>query len=82
MKATELMKKYGGKIVSAFEPSTTESTDNKIGEIHYLEFPSLEAFNNYRADSELLALKELRKRAILSSSVYVSEKSVNYEKNT
>ena len=78
-RAIRVMKKYGGTLVSAFEPDIQESSDKRINEIHYLEFPSLEAFKNYRADDGLLKLKELRNKAIASTTVYVSGKPVTYE---
>lgn len=79
MQAIKIMKKYGGKLMGAFEPDIFLSSDGKVGEIHYLEFPSLEAFNNYRKDSELAEITELRSDAITNTSIYVSEKLVSYD---
>lgn len=78
-KAIQIMEKYGGKLLTAFEPNIGESSDKNIGEIHFLEFPTLEAFKNYRVDNELHELKELRERAISKTSIYVSEKAVTYD---
>lgn len=78
-KAIQIMKKYGGRLLTALEPNKGESSDKSVGEIHLLEFPDLEAFRNYRADNDLAELKELRERAISQTSIYVSEKVVIYE---
>lgn len=78
-KAIQVMKKYGGKLLAAFEPDVNESSKNNIGEIHYLEFPSIDSFKNYRTDLEVLRMKELREKAILSTTVYVSGKQITYD---
>jgi len=76
--AVSIMKQYGGKLVSAFAPNVSESTDGKYGEIHILEFPSLDAFKNYRADRKLITLSELRSKAIRSTAVYVAGEFIRY----
>lgn len=79
IKATAIMKKYGGKVISAFCPDKEVSTNDDIGEIHILEFPSIQAFRNYRIDEELKNMQQLRKKAVISTKVYVSDKFVSYE---
>ena len=78
-KATGIMKKYDGKVTSAFSPNKNLSTDDNIGEIHILEFPDMQSFNNYRADEELKNMKDLREKAVISTKIYISEKFVSYE---
>lgn len=78
-KAIRIMKKYGGKLLTAFKPDSGESSDKIVGEIHLLEFPTLEMFKNYRADEDYLKLKELRERAIARTTLYVSGKEIIYD---
>lgn len=77
-KAIKIMGKYNGKLLSAFEPNEVESTLPNIGEVHYLEFPDLQAFKNYRGDSELKELAELRNKGISKTIIIVSGENVVY----
>ena len=77
-KAIKIMGKYKGKLLSAFEPNEIESSLPNIGEVHYLEFPNHEAFNNYRDDSELKELAELRNKGISKTTIIVSGENVVY----
>lgn len=70
--ALKIMRKYGGNLVSAFEPDPHFSSAKDIGEIHYLNFPNRVAFDNYRDDSGLKDLSELRHKAIADTQIYVS----------
>ena len=76
--AIDIMKAYNGKLVSAFEPNKTKSSSQNIDEVHYLQFPSIEAFNNYRKDPKLLEMSELRSKAIINTTIYVSEVIKDY----
>jgi uncharacterized protein (DUF1330 family) len=71
-KALEILKSYEGKLVSAFEPSQNESSNNNVDEIHCLRFPSMDEFNAYRADAELAKLAHLRSEAIEETEIFVS----------
>ncbi len=77
--AVEIMKKYDGKLVAAFEPDASESSSSNISEIHYLEFPSIEAFRKYRNDPQHRELSALRKNAISKTTVFVSGNTRVYE---
>lgn len=77
-KAIKIMAKYNGKLLSAYEPNETESTLPNINEVHYLQFPDLDAFKNYRVDSELKGLSELREKGISKTVVLVSAAKVVY----
>ena len=77
-KAIKIMKKYNGKLVSAFRPNKEESSLSNIYEVHYLEFPDLKAFTGYKCDPEHNELKELRKNSISKRSVIVSGEKVVY----
>ncbi|WP_455208383.1 hypothetical protein [Kaarinaea lacus] len=43
-KAMKIIAKYEGRLLTAFEPDADESLPSSIGEIHCLQFPSIEAF--------------------------------------
>ena len=79
--AVKIMKKYEGKLVTAFEPDSGESSSSDLAEIHILEFPDIEAFNKYRTDPHLRELSELRMKAISNISVFVSGTYKDYEKS-
>lgn len=76
-KAAAIMKKYQGRIVSAFE--ITHNEDGTGEEIHILEFTDDTAFANYRADSSLAQLADLRSQAISNTQVLISTKLKFYE---
>jgi uncharacterized protein (DUF1330 family) len=77
--AVKLMKKYEGKLVTAFEPDASRSSSSNIAEIHILEFPNIEAFNQYRTDPHHRELSELRIKAISNTTVFVSGTHKYYE---
>lgn len=70
--AAKIMKKYQGRILSAFE--TSREKDRSGTEIHILEFPSLQLFNEYRNDAHLASLCELRKKAISNTEIKISSR--------
>ena len=78
--AFEVMKKYDGKLVTAFEPDASESSPSDIAEVHYLQFPTIEAFKKYRADPQHIELADLRKKAISNTTIFVSGRIKDYEK--
>ena len=69
------MATYQGRIISAFE--TQRNQDGSGEEIHFLEFESEQAFNNYRNDPRLNEFSDLRDQAITSTEV----KFCNHEKS-
>tara|TARA_R110001592_G_scaffold997_2_gene5845 strand:- start:2482 stop:2808 length:327 start_codon:yes stop_codon:yes gene_type:complete len=73
--AIKVMAKYGGELISAFE---TQRQANTGVEIHLLSFPSTEAFEQYRADGELAALRNLREIAIEGTTLTFSETPKEY----
>ncbi len=77
--AVKIMKKYEGKLLAAFEPDASQSSSSNIAEIHYLQFPSIEAFKKYRADPQHIELSELRKKAISNTTAFVSGNTKDYE---
>ena len=77
--AVRIMKQYGGKLLSAFEPNENESSLNEVSEVHYLSFPSLLSFSEYKGSKDLANLSELKERAIKNIKVIVSGKVKSYE---
>ncbi|MCC6293257.1 MAG: hypothetical protein IT164_11455 [Bryobacterales bacterium] len=66
--AAAILSKRGGRIerVIRLEGSAAPGS---FCEVHLVSFPDEAAFNAYRSDPELLALKNLRERAILSTGI-------------
>ena len=62
-RAFERMQAHGASVLSVTRPETGPD------EIHVIDFPSAEAFANYRNDPEMAQLKELRARAIAKTEV-------------
>jgi len=76
--AAVIMNSHGGRIDSAFRPSTAAMPTPNVDEVHVLKFPDHTAFDRYRSDENLLALSTLRQKAISQSTVYVSATEVDY----
>lgn len=74
------MNKYEGKLMAAFEPDASESSSSNIAEVHYLQFPNIEAFRKYRTDPQHIELAGLRDDAISNTTVFVSGNTKDYEK--
>lgn len=78
--AVQIIKQYGGELLSAFEPDDKESSESNISEVHYLQFPDFNAFKKYQSDPGLIKLSELKEKAISNIRVIVSGKFKSYEK--
>ncbi|WP_196157458.1 hypothetical protein [Reinekea sp. G2M2-21] len=65
--AADIMADYGGQIRDAYE--VTRQGIGPGTEIHLVEFPNEDAFQQYRCDNRLLALASLRDSAIVGMSV-------------
>jgi len=72
-----VLREHGGSLLAAFEPVKTSS--DGPDEIHVLEFSSAEHLQAYRNDSRIEALAALRESVISATTVYVSERSVDYD---
>ena len=72
MKPQRLWKNIKAAFWSAFE--TSREKDRSGTEIHILEFPSLQLFNEYRNDAHLASLCELRKKAISNTEIKISSR--------
>jgi hypothetical protein len=55
-KAARIMARYGGGVERVMETAG----ESLLTEIHWVVFPTEEAFNDYQKDPELLALRPLR----------------------
>lgn len=77
-RAIKIMQKYNGRLVSAFEPDSLNSSPNTINEVHILQFETLKDFKKYRNDEALKKMRELREKAIKNTTIYVSGKKKNY----
>ncbi len=73
---SKIMTTYQGRIVEAFE---THRSDNQGQEVHLLEFPDHESFENYRQDKRHSQFASLREKAISKTEVIQSTKLKNYE---
>jgi len=75
-KANAIMAKYHGRILHAFE--LRREVDGSGEEIHILEFPNELAFDEYRADCDLVELANLRAKAIVATEVTALIKIKSY----
>lgn len=79
-KAARIMQRYGGAIQKVVRISNANSPSNgQPFEVHVLNFPSLEAFTSYRADSELAGLAAERNAAISGMEILLGENGPSYE---
>lgn len=67
--AAAIMRRYGGEIERRIR-CTPNAGANPPHEVHIVTFPDQQSFAWYRADSGLLALAELRARAIRETVVW------------
>ncbi|HXN86131.1 MAG TPA: hypothetical protein VN867_08670 [Candidatus Binataceae bacterium] len=68
--AEKIMRRYGGCIERRIGFPANADTDHPY-EVHIVAFPDQPAFDGYRADPDLLALAELRTRAIRQTIVWI-----------
>ncbi len=76
--AFRIMGTHGGELLSAFVPDPGLSSTSDFDEVHYLRFPSQQAFSAYRADPALTGMADLRSQAISDTEIYVSGKKLSY----
>jgi uncharacterized protein (DUF1330 family) len=74
--AAIVMKDHGGEITHAYE--TKRHADGSGTEVHIVEFKSETQFNNYRQDTRLTDLTELRLAAIENTDIQVITQIKNY----
>lgn len=75
--AIAIMKAFGGELISAMETQRDPLGGGE--EVHILQFPSKQAFLDYRADSRLLALRALREQGIESTTIQEVLRIKDYE---
>jgi uncharacterized protein (DUF1330 family) len=76
--AAHVMKKYGGKMERVIRPTVSPSTNILPHEIHVITFPSMERFEAYRADADLVQLAPLRQSAIARTEVIIGAEGEPY----
>ncbi len=66
--AESIMRRHGGSLERriGFPPSAEQPH-----EVHIVTFPDQQAFERYRADADLQALADMRKRAIRQTTAWV-----------
>jgi uncharacterized protein (DUF1330 family) len=78
-KAFQIMSRHGGTAESVIRiASQTPSLEGQPFEMHVLTFPSVEAFNAYRGDPELLDLAKERNAAISRAEVLFGTEGPQY----
>jgi uncharacterized protein (DUF1330 family) len=68
--ADTIMRRYGGRIERrvSFAPSADPDQPH---EVHIVTFPDQQSFERYRADKDLQALADLRRRAIRQTTIWI-----------
>jgi len=75
--AAQVMRRHGGTIERTVEIEGAGDGD-LFEEIHLVRFPSLEAFDAYRADPELGALRHLRDTSVVATDIAVGKDGPRY----
>ncbi len=68
--AESIMRRYGGRLERRIRFAAS-ADPNQPDEIHLVTFPDQESFARYRADADLVALGDLRGRAIRQTLAWV-----------
>jgi hypothetical protein len=77
--AARIMWTYGGRIERVIRPTVTSPGSPVPYEIHLVSFPSLERFEQYRADPRLGALAALRETAIARTEITIGYAEEPYD---
>lgn len=79
VKAVRIMRSYGGVLHKSVRINANQpQTEAPPFEIYVLSFPSLESFNSYRADPQLVALASERETAISRTEVLLGKVAPEY----
>jgi uncharacterized protein (DUF1330 family) len=75
--AARVMKRHGGAIdrTVVLEPDPASELHE---EVHLVRFPSVEAFEAYRADPELAGVRHLRDESVVATDALVGEDGPDY----
>lgn len=76
--AIRILQRHGGSLITAFTPDERLSTIHDYDEVHFLEFATLESFNNYKNDKELSELIELKQFGTEKMDLIFSKEHVSY----
>jgi uncharacterized protein (DUF1330 family) len=76
-KAAIIMAHHGGTVERTVveEPS---KPDRPIREVHFVSFPDLEAFQNYRSDPDLASLADMRAASIAHTELLFGREGPDY----
>lgn len=72
-KAAQIMQKYHGQIEKVIRPIRTEPKNELPYEVHIVWFPSIEQFESYRKDPDLVKLADLRQSAISRTEIMIGQ---------
>jgi hypothetical protein len=77
--AARIMARHGGRIDQAIRlDATAEEARESPFEIHIVSFPDEAAFDAYRTDSDVLALRERRDRIVARTEIAVGRPAGPY----
>jgi len=71
-----IISRHGGQIVSASRPSAPRPGDPD--EIHILQFPDMQAFEDFGKDPDNRSKMEQRRHAIRDARLYITDHFVTY----
>ena len=77
--AARILRAHGGAIERALVFAAEDPQHLK--EVHVVSFPNAQAFESYRADTELAALAPLRERVIAATDIWVGRNGPVYVAN-
>ena len=75
--AARVMKRYGGAIERTVVLAAAAASEIHE-EVHLVRFPSAEAFEAYRADPEIAAVRHLRDESVIATDVARGEDGPEY----
>jgi uncharacterized protein (DUF1330 family) len=67
--AASIMRRYGGAVERRIGFANAAGDENPH-EVHVVTFPNEQSFERYRSDPDLLALADLRNRAIRKTTIW------------
>ncbi len=69
-----ILSEHGATLISAFRPEGQDVPD----EIHVIQFPSRQSYDDYREDERVIALRTLRENVIKLAEIYISDELIDY----
>ena len=75
-KVIPILREHGGRLISA--SSYAERKEGEADEIHVIQFPSMRAFDAYKADTRILALQSLKAKMIAKMELHITDQFHKY----